>query len=162
MGDGDALDDSESLDDLARELREGVGREMRREAEIVEHDAATVEMRRRRLADVAVELLSRGDTVTAIAGDRSIRGPLTYARGDIASIETSEGIVDLHLAAGVALRVDERTRAGGTATRPGSDTLHARLLEHELSGVHLEVWVPTHHIEVRGPIVAVGQDHVIV
>lgn len=157
----DPRDDSESLDDLARELRERVGSEMRQEAEMLEQDAATVELRRRRLADVAIEILSRGDTVTAIAGDRSIRGPLSYARGDIASITTSTGRVDVHLAAGVVLRVDERTTEGGVAPRSGSDTLRARLLEHELAGIDVEVWAPAHTVDVSGSIVAVGKDHVI-
>ena len=162
MDGADARDDSESLDHLARELRERVGGEIRQEAEMLEHDAAMVELRRRRLADVAIELLSRGDTVTAIAGDRSIRGPLSYARGDIASIETGAGRVDVHLAAGVVLRVEERATQGGTAPISGSDTLRARLLEHDLAGNAIALWAPTHRIEVSGSIVAVGKDHVIV
>ena len=158
----DAPDDSGSLDDLGRELRERVGNEIRQEAEMLEQDAAAVELRRRHFADVAIELLSRGDNVTVIAGDRSKRRPLTYARGEIASIATSSGRVDVHLAAGVVLRVDERTTAGGTAPRSGSDTLRARLLEQEVAGVSVEVWAPAHRVDVRGTIVAVGKDHVIV
>ena len=50
----------ESLDDLGRELRERVGNEMRQEAELLEQDAATVELRRRRIADVAIELAEQG------------------------------------------------------------------------------------------------------
>ena len=152
----------ESLDDLGRELRERVGNEMRQEAELIEQDAATVELRRRRLTDVAIELVSRGDIVTVIAGDRSLRGPLTYARGDIASLDTAVGRVDIHLPAGVALRIDERSTAGGTTPRKGSDTLRARLLELELGGTDIEAWVPSHGIEVRGAIVAVGKDHVLI
>jgi len=162
MSCGDAQQDSESLDDLGRELREKVGREIRREAEMLEQDAAAVELRRRRISDVAIELLSRGDTVTAIAGDRSIRGRLSFARGQIASIATGTGRVDVHLAAGVVLRVDERATEGGSNPRTGSDTLRARLLEHELAGNDIEVWAPAHTIDVNGAIVAVGTDHLIV
>lgn len=158
----DAPDDSGSLDDLGRELRERVGNEIRQEAEMQEQDAAAVELRRRHFADVAVELLSRGDIVTVIAGDRSIRGPLTYARGEIASIATGAGLVDVHLAAGVILRVDERATEGGTAPRSGSDTLRARLLEQELAGIDITVWAPAHKVDVSGTIVTVGKDHVIV
>jgi hypothetical protein len=156
------LGDSEPPDDLARELRERVGHEMRQEAEMLEQDAASVEMRRRHIADVAIEILSRGDIVTVIAGDRSIRGHLSYARGEIASVETAAGRVDIHLAAGVILRVDERSTEGGRTPRVGSDTLRARLLELELSGRGVELWVPAQGIEVTGPITAVGKDHVIV
>lgn len=155
-------DDSEALDDLGRELRERVGNEMRLEAEMIEQDAATVELRRRRLADLATELMSRGDIVTVIAGDRSLRGRLTFARGEIASVEAAVGRVDIHLPAGVVLRVDERSTAGGVTSRNGSDTLRARLLELELSGTDIEVWVPTHGIDVSGGIVAVGKDHVLI
>jgi hypothetical protein len=58
--------------------------------------------------------------------------------------------------------VDERSTEGGAAPRRGSDTLRARLLELELSGTAIEVWVPTHAIEVRGAIIAVGTDHVLI
>ncbi|MGI9609885.1 MAG: hypothetical protein ACR2NL_06285 [Acidimicrobiia bacterium] len=155
-------DDSEALDDLGRELRERVGKEMRQEAELLEQDAATVELRRRRLADIAIELVSRGDIVTIIAGDRSLRGRLTYARGEIASVEAPVGRVDVHLPAGVVVRVDERSTDGGRTPRKGSDTMRARLLELELAGTDIEVWVPSHGIDVSGTIVAVGKDHVVV
>jgi hypothetical protein len=162
MSGGGARDDSESLDDLGRELRERVGSEIRQEAEMVEQDAATAELRRRRFTDVAVEFLSRGDTVTVIAGERSIRGRLSYARGDLASVETAAGRFDVHLATGVVLRVDARSTEGGVPARSGSDTLRARLLEHELAGADIEVWAPAHTIDVGGSIVAVGKDHLIV
>ena len=162
MDGAETPDESGPLDDLGRELRERVGNEMRREAEFIEQDAATVELRRRRFADLAIELVSRGDTVTVIAGDRSLRGRLIYARGEIASLHAGVGRVDVHLPAGVALRIDERSTEGGVAPRRGSDTLRARLLELELSGKGMEVWAPTHGIDVRGDIVAVGTDHVIV
>jgi hypothetical protein len=151
----------DGLDDLGRELRERVGHEMRMEAEEAEQDAAAFELRRRRLADVAVELLSRGDTVTVLAGDRTIRGRLSYARGEIASVETAAGRVEVNLVSGVVLRIDERAAAGGTAPRPGSDNLRARLLEHELSGDSIEAWLPSAGLEVSGTIAAVGLDHVI-
>ena len=152
----------ESLDDLGRELRERVGHEVQREAEMIEHDAASLQLRRRRLEDVATELVSRGDTVTVIAGARSIRGTLVYARGEIASVAIADGpAFDVHLRAGVMLRVDERSPAGGRAARRGSNTLRARLLEHELSGTSVEVWVPAHGVEAMGSIQAVGKDHLI-
>ena len=152
----------DELDDLGRELRRRVGHELRMEAEQAEQDAAAFELRRRRLADVAVELLSRGDTVTVLAGDRALRGRLTYARGEIASVETASGRVDVNLTPGVVLRIDERAAAGGTAPRPGSDSLRARLLEHELAGTSIEAWLPSTGLEVRGSIAAVGLDHLIV
>jgi hypothetical protein len=152
----------DQLDDLGRELRERVGEEMRLEAEMLEHDAALVEQRRRRIADLALELVSRGDTVTAIAGDKSLRGRLVYARGDLATLETGAGSFDLHLAAGVILRIDERRAEGGVTPRSGSDSLRARLLAYEIEDRAVEVWIPPHHVEFGGRIGAVGQDHLII
>jgi hypothetical protein len=162
MDDTGRSDDSEALDDLGRELRERVGGELRQEAELIEQDATTVQLRRRRIADLAIELVSRGDIVTIIAGDRSLRGRLTYARGEIASVDAAAGRFDIHLPAGVALRVDERSTDGGVAARKGSDTLRARLLELELSGTAIELWIPGHGVDVIGSIEAVGKDHVVV
>ena len=156
------MNGDDELDDLSRELRERVEAEMRLEAEMLEQDTALLERRRRTMADRAVELMSRGDAVTAIAGDRSLRGRLTYARGDIASIETTSGPADLHLAGGVALRIDERQTRGGTAPRSGSSTLRARLLEYEVDDRKIEIWVPAHRLEVNGVIAAVGKDHLAV
>lgn len=152
----------DQLDDLGRELRERVEAEMRLEAEMIEHDSALVERRRRVMADLAIELVSRGDTVTAIAGEKVLRGRLVYARGDIASLDTGSGTADLHLAAGVALRIDERRTEGGTTPRSGSDTLRARLLEYEMDARRIEIWLPAHHMEVSGGIGAVGKDHLVV
>ena len=151
----------DQLDDLGRELRERVEAEMRLEAEMLEHDSALVEQRRRTTADLALELVSRGDTVTAIAGEKALRGRLVYARGTIASIDTGSGPADSHLAAGVVLRIDERHLAGGVSPRSGSDSLRARLLEYEMDGRPIEIWIPAHGIEVAGAIGAVGRDHLV-
>lgn len=159
--DGDRSAGDDPLDDLGQELRERIGSEMRQEAEMAEHEAAVVERRRRRLEDVARDLVSRGDTVSVFAGDRSIRGILTYARGDIALLETAEGLVDVHLAASVVVRVDRRSTAGGIASRRGADTLRARLLEHEMAAGRLELWCAAQGLEIAGELLAVGKDHVI-
>ncbi|MBT8203589.1 MAG: hypothetical protein HKN74_12855 [Acidimicrobiia bacterium] len=149
------------LDELGRELRERMGDELRAEAELVEQDAATVELRRRTVADVALELVSRGDTVSVIAGEKVLRGTLVYARGELARIHTASGRADINLASPVVLRVDARSRDGGTAARPGADTLRARLLEYDMEDVAIELWAPTPATTVSGSISAVGRDHVV-
>ena len=161
MGRNDTPGD-DPLDELGRELRERMGSEMRMEAELSEQDAAVVELRRRTLSEVAGELASRGDTVSVFAGDRSVRGVITYARGDLATLETTHGDLDVHLTSGVAMRVDVRSTAGGTAPRSGSDTLRARLLEYELAGSQIEMWIPRHGLEIAGVLSVVGKDHATV
>lgn len=54
------------LDELAAELRQSVGREMRWEAEDVEADALKLALRRRGLDDVLTELMHRGDVVSTL------------------------------------------------------------------------------------------------
>lgn len=159
---GGAMDGEGSLDDLGRELRRRVGEEMRLEAEMLEQDAASVELRRREIGDVAVELMSRGDLVTVIAGEKQIKGCIEFARGEVASLRTTSGLVDVHLTPGVVLRVDERSNSGGRPPHSGSETMRARMLEHELSSRRVTVWSPAVAMEVTGQIAAVGKDHVIV
>ncbi len=156
------MDRDGTLDDLGRELRRRVGNEMRLEAEMLEQDAASVELRRREIGDVAVELMSRGDLVTVIAGEKQIKGQIEFARGEVASLRTSNGLVDVHLTPGVVLRVDERSSAGGKPPRSGSETMRARMLEHELNSRRVTLWAPAHATEVSGHIAAVGKDHLIV
>ena len=155
------MEGTDPLDDLGRELRERMGEELRAEAELVERDAATVERRRRTMADVAGELVSRGDTVSVIAGDQVLRGTLIYARGELARIQTASGRADVNLASPLVLRVDARSHDGGTAARQGADTLRARLLEYDMEAVAIEVWAPAHGATVSGSILAVGRDHVL-
>jgi hypothetical protein len=149
-----------SLDDLGRELRERVEHEIRHEAEMLERDSVSFELRRRRIGDLAIELLSRGDIVTIIAGSKSIKGRLSFARGRLASLETVAGRVDVNLRS-VALRVEERATEGGVGPRPGAGTLRACLLEYDMEGTSIEIWAPSHDLTAAGPIVAVGRDHVI-
>ena len=155
------MDGGDSLDDLGRELRERVGHEMRQEAEMLERDGVSVELRSRRMGDLAIELLSRGDTVTITAGSKSIRGRLSFARGRLASLDTAGGRVDVNLRSGVAVRVEARATEGGVGPRPGSGTLRALLLEYDMAGTGIEIWAPSHDLEASGPITAVGRDHVI-
>lgn len=159
---GGGVDRDGTFDDLGRELRERVGNDMRLEAELLEQDAAAVERHRRVIGDVAVELMSRGDLVTVIAGGRQIKGRIEFARGEVATLRTSHGLADVHLTPGVVLRVDERSTAGGKSPRSGSDTMRARMLEHELASDRVTVWAPALVTEVSGQIAAVGKDHIVV
>jgi len=135
---------------------------MREDAEMLEQDSLTVELRRRRIGDMAVELMSRGDMITVIAGSKSIRGLLTFARGRLAALTVAGDTVDVNLRSGVALHVDKRATAGGVSPRPGPRTLRARLLEYEVANVGVELWAPAHDVEVAGSIGAVGRDHLVV
>lgn len=150
------------LEPFAEELGRHVEREFRAEARELERQAARLESRRRDMTDLAAELAARGDIVTAVAGSHTATGPLAYARGTLAGIETPDGVVDINLIGPAVLRIDERRAHGGRSSAPGASSLRSRLLEFELEGKRLRIWAPRLLNEVDGTVSAVGQDHAVI
>jgi hypothetical protein len=148
---------------LDQELREKVGGEFRRTAEEDEFTARKAALRRRTLAQVAYELLSRGDNVRATIGAESFRGTITHARGTLATLTPATGAeVHLNLAGPLSLDVVERSATGGRTREPyGPETFVARLRELELSEVPIEAIVGFSDGRPSGVIEAVGEDHLM-
>jgi len=155
--------DVDPLQDLDRELRERVGGEFRRTAEEDEFTARKAALRSRDLAQVAYELLSRGDTVRVVVGGISIRGVLTHARSNLATLTPIEGAeVHLNLGGPLAIDVVERATAGGsTRERYGPETFVARLRELELNETPVELLLGFTGDRPSGVIEAVGADHLM-
>jgi hypothetical protein len=147
-------------EELAR-LDRAMRAELRAEAEAYEELAATGLLRERRLADVALELLSRGDVVAVAFAGVTFTGTLTHAAGDLACVRTALADVDVHLGAPLVLRVVERTRAGGRSRRRDPASFGARLREHEASGALVGLGT-TMGAALRGRVGAVAVDHVVV
>jgi hypothetical protein len=147
-------------DDLARELRQGAGAEMRAEAEIVEQETHLGRLRKRSLADVARDAMHRGDAAIVEIGGRVLRGHLAHAGVDYIVIETDEHAVDVRLVA-VAIRFDPSPQ-GGHSSPGGSRTLRARLSEYEQTGEELTVVAPGIGVEVSGAIAVAASDHLVV
>ena len=105
MATPDNPDGPDPLEALDQELRERVGGEFRRTAEEDEFAARKAALRGRDLAQVAYELLSRGDTIRVTIGSTSIRGVLTHARATLATLSPSEG-PELHLNLAGPLTID--------------------------------------------------------
>jgi hypothetical protein len=135
--------------------------ELRAEAEADEALAAKHLLRRRGLADVALELLHRGDRVTAAVAGMSFTGIVRYAAGDLACLRTARTEVDLRLSAGVVLRVVEPVRGGGQPRGRGPASFVARLHEHEAGGRAVELGGPALPGGLAGRIEAVGGDHLV-
>lgn len=156
----DELDPLEALD---QELRERVGGEFRRTAEEDEFVARKAALRGRDLAQVAYELLSRGDTIRATIGGTSVRGVLTHARSTLATLSPAEGpAVHLNLAGPLTIDVIERSPGGGrTREQYGPETFVARLRELELAQAPVELLVGFGRNNPRGVIEAVSADHVM-
>jgi hypothetical protein len=135
--------------------------EVRAEQAAYEAMALQAHWRGRRLADVASELVVRGDEVEVLAAGDPLVGTVVHAGSDYAVIETSRGQVDVQLAAMDLLRVTRRVRRGGRPPGRGARTLRARLTEHEVAGVPVRL-LTRGAGEVDGVILAVAVDHVLV
>lgn len=145
--------------DLVR-LGQSFRDELRADAEAYEALAAKDLLRRRHLADVALELVHRGDRVRVTVGGTGFTGTMIYAAGDLASLRTPSGDVDLSLGGPLAIHVLEQVRSGGLPRGRGAASFVARLHEHEAAGVHLELGCPGVG-DLRGRLEAVAGDHLV-
>lgn len=149
----------EELDELARQLREGAGHELRAEAA---EDETLTEIQRRRhrnLADVARIAMHRGDRILVSFGGTTLAHPVTAVGNDYLTMETDDGAVDVRLAA-VVMSVESRS-SGGHSGVPASATFRARLAEHEQSGAEVEV-VSVDGTRSAGTIEVAATDHIVV
>ena len=127
-----SADADDPYEELARELRQGVGAEWRDEAEITERETHLGSLRKRRLEDVAREAMHRGDIVTAMVAGRSAKGSVMFVGTDYLVLQTTSQTLDIVLHRAV-LRIEARP-GGGHTTRGGSATFKARLAEYEQTG----------------------------
>lgn len=153
--------DGAGFDGLGRELRERAGAQLRAEAEDSERLAAQAARRGRSLADVARELMARGDTVTVAVPGRWFTGVIIHASGDLLTLRAAGGSVDVNLRAPAHLQVVQRARSGGLAGSDGASSFKARLFEIEMAGELVTLGCLTVGEEVRGRIAAVGVDHLV-
>ena len=154
-------DDIGALGDLARELRAGVGDELRAEAEESERQAAQAALRRRRLADVAAAARDRGEAVTAVCGHRSLAGRVRHTARDLLTLETAAGAVHVNLDGDVALRTGPETGAAHAVAHEDTPSFKARLYELEMAGAEVDLGTAGEPGELRGRIRAVALDHVL-
>lgn len=152
------------LDELRSELRSSVGDEFRRAAEDDEQAARQIRLRNRSLADVAHELLSRGDTVQLNFGSERYVGTVTHAAGTLATMETQDGDeIHVNLEGPVAIRVTRRSASGGRSADPiGPESFLARLRQLEVDEATVILAIPTMGESIAAKIEAVATDHVMV
>lgn len=155
MSDGHPPEGDFELRRVGRELSE----ELRSEAEAIERDAATAARRRRSLSRVARDLMARGDLVEVVVPRARVTGRVVHAAGDLVSLSTSRGRVDVPTTGAVTLRVVEAARGGGLATRPGPASFRARLRELEVLGAEVELGLVGEAVTRRGVVAVVARDH---
>lgn len=139
-------------------------REMwRAEEEAAGADAVEQWRHGRTLSDRLVECMHRGDPVAVVVAGHRFSGEVVEVGGDLLSLLTVAGRVDVNLcdAVPVALEVVERVRTGGHSGAGSSGGFRARLLSRETEDV--EVTVVTAFLpEPFDGKVDVGADHVCV
>lgn len=153
MGDG--------LGPVGRELRQGVGAELRADAEETERLVALAARRRRSLADLAGDLRARGDTVAVDVPGRRFTGVVVHAGADVLRLRTAAGSVDVPLRGAVGIAVLQRAPTGGADGTDGPASFRSRLLELELAGTPVELGDATTGGPLLGRLAAVAVDHVV-
>jgi hypothetical protein len=134
----------------------------RLEAEDAGREAAVLQMRRRELADVAIELMGRGDTTSVAAGERSFTGIVIHAAGDLMTLETTDAFVDFNLDAGPVISPVERARTGGRSPRSGPESFAAMLMELESGQDAVEVGLAGQvRASLSGHLRVTARDHVV-
>jgi hypothetical protein len=148
------------LEELARELRQTVGIELRAEAEVAEYETQIGRLRRLGLSDVARSAMHRGDLISLITATRTITGLPVFTGRDYLVCQTQAEVVDAPFER-VLLRV-ERKPKGGHTTRGGSHTFKARLSELEQTGELVTIVTADAGIEIVGRLAVVAMDHCII
>lgn len=148
------------LEELARELRQGVGTEFRAEAEITEQETHLGFLRRLGLVDVGRAAMHRGDVVSLLTPLKTITGSPAYVGKDYLTVETRSEIVDAPFDR-VLIRVERRPSGGHTATG-GAITFKARLSELEHSGEQVTMYAAEANHEITGRVSLLATDHCIV
>ena len=145
------------FDDLADVARRGA-REWEREMAVGEADAEQLRMRGRSLTDVLWEAMQRGDIVTLILGERELTGRLLGARNDLAVVALSDGVAAVNLSSVDAARLGRGGEGTSGDRTYGSFRAYLGMLEVE----GRPVVVLGRGVEVRGTVVAVAPDHLLV
>ncbi len=151
------------IEELRHELRSALGDEFRRVAEEDEDVARLRHLRSRSLADVAAELVARGDTVQVTMGEERFIGVITHASGSLATMQTQDhDDVHINLEGPVVLRVTRRATGGGRGPDPlEPESFVARLRQIELDEGLVILSLPAIGQSVRCRLDAIAADHVM-
>lgn len=147
---------ADEFDDLARQLRQGAGHELRAEAAEDEELTELQRLRHLGLAEAARAAMHRGDRVTAYVAGLSLTRPIVGVGDDYLTMEDDDRYIDVRLIDAV-LTVEPRP-AGGASGRPAAATFRARVAEHEQERASVEV-VSRDGTRWSGRIEVVGVDH---
>ena len=134
---------------------------MRREFEAAESEAALLAARRRRLADIAWEATQAGKRIQIRVGSRKVAGMPTYARNDLMSLRTPNGILEVYLPNIDALLVMPGFSQGRSVAKD-VETFAARMAMLQLTREHVEIVCRGGDPRFDGTVDYVARDHVAV
>lgn len=150
-------------DDLARELRQTVGAELRAEAEISERETEIMRRRHRTLSELVREAAARGDRVSVVSATRTVTGDVAHVGRDYLTLTSDTEVVDARLEA--VLIAPHPSRQGGSRTSGGSITFKARLSEYEQTREPVTIVTSrggtSTEAGIDGVLEVVAEDHVI-
>ncbi len=131
-------------------------------AEQAEYEAMALQAhwRSRSVADVARELMIRGDQIEVVTATRHLSGTMHHVGADFCVMATPAGPVDVSLSTLTSLRVVRLVRAGGRPPGSGANTLRARMTEHQTSKTPLTVLLTDGEV-VAGMVDAAAPDHLL-
>lgn len=145
-------------DDIDRRIDET----FRDDAEEAEYDADRLRLRDRSLADVAFDVMSRGDLLRVGTVGHNFAGTVVYVHGDLVSLAADELEVDVNLTGPVHLEILRPAHTDGVGHGRGTGSFRARLSEIESTSEIVEIIAPEVGANVLGRIEAVAEDHVMI
>ena len=134
----------------------------RQEAEEAERDAATLAVRQRSLVDVAWEATQSGRGCVVRIGELEFQGVVAYARGDLMTVETPGGMVEVQLGNIDSLRVVSDVDGAGRSVPNEAESFAARMSMLQLSKENVEIVTCGATSRFSGRVTNVARDHVVI
>lgn len=155
---GEAEHPIEGLDPNLERRLDAMAREQLAQAE---EQAADLAARSRTLVDVAWAAVQAGKTVTIKSGPAEHAGLAIYARGDLLSVRSRFGIIEVNLTAIDALVVSPDSSGQGRAVPREAESFAARLALVALDREVVELTMRQSGRRIEGSVATVARDHVV-
>ena len=114
----------------------------------------------RTLVDIAWEAVQSGREAVIRIGRLEITGLAVYARGNLMSIESSFGMVEVQLGCIDSLQIASSPSAPGRSVPSEAESFVARLSMLQLANENVEVVCRGGQSRFEGSVRAVGRDHI--
>lgn len=155
----DDLPPEPGLDPNLERRLDAVARQQMAEAEA---QAAELAARSRTLGDVVWAAVQGGHAITVRSGTHEQQGLAAYARGDLVSLHSRFGTLEVNLAAIDALLISPEAVGPGKSVPREAESFAARLALIALQRERVELTTRGIGRRIEGSLTAVAIDHVVV